>query len=39
MDRDHTQAPADILRVIDLLNAAGTFENWNGVTIDPTGCP
>ena len=39
MDRDGDPAPADILRVIDLLNGAGDFVIWLDAQIDPTGCP
>jgi hypothetical protein len=40
IDQNGGFAPSDILRVIDLLNGADTYDVWNGVSIpDPTGCP
>lgn len=41
VDRSGAWAPADILRVIDLLNGAGEFEEWNERSLPgcSPGCP
>ncbi len=33
IDRSEVTASADILRLIDLLNGAGAFDSWNGVSL------
>ena len=38
-DRSGEFEPADLLRVVDLLNGAGEFAVWNGATLGTSPCP